>query len=71
MSKTNCEPTEETLLRSTEVARLLDLSPDDVVGLAKRGEIKAVKEGRFWRFRHGDVMAYKDLLGKEGQVSVP
>ncbi len=66
MSKTTREATEESLLRSVDVARLLDLSPDDVVGLAKRGEIKAIKAGRFWRFRYGDVIAYRDLQGKEG-----
>lgn len=66
MSKTGSEPAEESLLRSTDVARLLDLSPDDVVGLAKRGEIKAIKAGRFWRFLYRDVLAYRDLQGKKG-----
>lgn len=65
MPKTPSQGDEEKLLRSTEVAHLLDISPDEVLDLAKQGRIKAVKEGRFWKFRYADVIAYRDLARKE------
>lgn len=49
----------ETLLRSKDVAHILDCSPDDVIELARRGKLRATKQGRFWRFRQNDVMMYK------------
>ena len=53
---------EERILRSKDVAYILDCSPDDVIELAKSGDIKAVKEGRFWKFRQSDVMEYKKRM---------
>jgi excisionase family DNA binding protein len=47
------------LLRSKDVAHILDCSPDDVIELARSGKLKGTKSGRFWRFREPDVMAYK------------
>ena len=47
------------LLRSKDVAHMLDLSPDDVVELVHRGELKATKLGRLWRYRVADVQAYQ------------
>ena len=47
------------LLRSKDVARILDLSPDDVVELVHQGQLKAKRVGRLWRYRLTDVMAYK------------
>jgi hypothetical protein len=49
----------EILLRSKDVAHILDVSPDDVIIMARRGKLKASKQGRFWRYRPSDVMAYK------------
>ena len=49
----------EQLLRSKDVAYMLDASPDDVITLARDGKIKAIKQGRFWKFRLSDVEAYK------------
>ncbi len=49
----------EGLLRSKDVAHILDCSPDDVIELARRGKLVAIKQGRFWRFRQNDVMNYK------------
>lgn len=56
----------EMLLKSREVAHILDCSPDDVIELARRGRLRASKMGRFWRFRQGDVVSYKKRaeLGK-------
>jgi hypothetical protein len=50
---------EQPLLRSKEVARLLDISPDEALGLANRGLLKGTKECRFWRFRPRHVAIYK------------
>jgi excisionase family DNA binding protein len=48
----------KALLRSKDVAHILDCSPDDVIELARSGKIKAQKQGRFWRFRERDITAY-------------
>ncbi len=49
----------EMLLRSKDAAHILDMSPDDVIYLARKGKLRASKEGKFWRFRLRDVTAYK------------
>jgi excisionase family DNA binding protein len=49
----------EALLRSKDVAHILDCSPDDVIELARRGRLRATKQGRFWRFCQADVLTYK------------
>ena len=46
------------LLRSKDVAHILDCSPDDVYPLIRRGELPAIRKGRVWRFRLRDVEAY-------------
>jgi excisionase family DNA binding protein len=56
---------EEDLLGSKEVAHILDMGPDEVIELARKGELKATKPGRFWKFRSRDAMAYKRKLEKE------
>lgn len=48
-----------SLLRSKDVAHLLDVSPDDVVDLVHKGKLRAIKVGRIWRYRVADVQAYK------------
>ena len=50
---------EENLLKSKDVAHILDCSPDDVHLLVHRGDLKGTKVGRFWRYRLEDVMEYK------------
>ena len=57
----------QPLLRSRAVAYLLDMSPDDVIELAKRKELAAKKKGRYWRFRQADVLEYKKKMEKEGR----
>ena len=56
------------LLKSREVAHLLDLSPDDVVVLAKRGELKAQKVGRRWKFSWANVMSYRRRQAREAMA---
>jgi len=48
------------------VAHLLDVSPDDVVDLARKGKLRAIKVGRFWRFRFADVVAYQRKAKRRG-----
>ena len=50
---------EKKLLRSKDVAHILNCSPDDVITIARSGKLRAIKDGRFWKFRYADVMAYK------------
>lgn len=62
-------------LRSKDVAQILDCSPDDVIVLAQRNKLRAKKEGRFWRFRLEDVIAYRKKIervekGTEGSPGV-
>jgi len=51
-------------LTSRDAAYLLDCTPDDVINLAKKGQLPAVKHGRFWKFYRSDVMVYKRLKEK-------
>ena len=52
------------VLKSREVAHILDCSPDDVIVLAQKGKLKATKQGRFWKYAKNDVMAYKRSMNK-------
>ena len=53
-----------SLLDSKDVAWILDESPDDVIVLANKGKLPATKQGRFWRFREADVIAFKKRMEK-------
>jgi excisionase family DNA binding protein len=46
------------VLDTEEVAQILDQTPQDVTGLARRGTLRARRMGTHWRFRRCDVMAY-------------
>ncbi len=41
----------ERLLDSQEAAKLLNIHPKTIVQMARRGEIPAMRIGKFWRFR--------------------
>jgi excisionase family DNA binding protein len=58
--------TKESLLKSKDAAHILDCSPDDVIDLARKGKLRAFKQGRFWRFRQSDVVSYKNRVGADG-----
>lgn len=53
------------ILRSKDVAHILDCSPDDVIELAQKKRLKAAKEGRFWRYHPRDVQAYKKRIEEQ------
>jgi excisionase family DNA binding protein len=41
----------EALLTSKEASRVLKIRPKVLERMAKRGEVPALKVGRFWRYR--------------------
>jgi excisionase family DNA binding protein len=43
------------ILKTRDVAILLDLSPDTVNDMARKGIIKGYKSGNQWRFRKKDI----------------
>ena len=49
----------EKYLLSKGVARLLDISADDVIDLALKGKLRGVKLRHPWVFRLSDVEFYK------------
>ena len=57
-----CMPSlkKEILLRSKDVAHILDLPPDDVIYLARKGKLRGLKEGKYWKFRLRDVKFYQN-----------
>jgi excisionase family DNA binding protein len=52
-------------LKSHDVAVLLDLSPDDVNSMARKGHIKGRKIGKQWRFRNHDVNKFLDHVREQ------
>ncbi len=51
---------QEKLLTPRDVAGILGCSPDQVIQLARGGQIRVAEPGRFWRFHHTDVMEYRE-----------
>jgi len=47
------------LLKTKDVAHILDCSPDDVIVLAKNDKLKGTKRGKFWCFRYEDIETYR------------
>jgi len=45
----------QSILKTRDLAILLDLSPDVVNDMARRGHLKGFKSGNQWRFRRRDV----------------
>ena len=46
------------ILKTRDLAILLDMSPDAVNDMARRGVLKGYKSGNQWRFRRKDVERY-------------
>ena len=57
---------QEELLSSKEVDRILDMNPDDVTVLARKGELRARRLGRYWSYHYRDVMLYLEQQEKGG-----
>lgn len=56
------------VLKTRDLAVLLDMSPDAVNDLARKGILKGYKSGNQWRFRRKDVEKY---LGIEMRKLAP
>ncbi len=57
---------EDELLDVQDVAARLRVNPRTVLRMADRGDLKAIKVARRWRFRHSDLDKY--LQGKELEI---
>jgi nitrogen PTS system EIIA component len=49
---------DEALMDTAEVAHYLKMHPKTIVSMVERGELKAYKVGRYWRYRKSDIDAY-------------
>ncbi|HSB35216.1 MAG TPA: helix-turn-helix domain-containing protein, partial [Nitrospirota bacterium] len=56
----------QSILKTRDLAILLDLSPDVVNDMARRGHLKGFKSGNQWRFRRRDVERYIERINKMG-----
>jgi len=54
----------QSILKTRDLAILLDLSPDVVNDMARRGNLKGFKSGNQWRFRRRDVERYIERMKK-------
>ena len=54
-------PRFERFLNSREAAALLQIHPKTLQRLARKGEIRAMRIGKLWRFRASDLHAWVDL----------
>ncbi|HET7317595.1 MAG TPA: helix-turn-helix domain-containing protein [Nitrospirota bacterium] len=54
----------QSILKTRDLALLLDLSPDVVNDMARRGYLKGFKSGNQWRFRRRDVERYMERIKK-------
>lgn len=52
------------ILTAKEAAHILDMSPDDVTELARRGELPGDRVGRFWRFRWRDIVLARNRINR-------
>ena len=50
----------ERFLNSREAAALLQIHPKTIQRLARKGEIRAMRIGKLWRFRASDLDAWVD-----------
>jgi excisionase family DNA binding protein len=55
-------PQFEPLLSDTQASELLGLHAKTVQRMARRGEIPAIRIGRYWRFRASELDAWLETL---------
>ncbi len=46
------------VLKTRDLAQVLDVSPDNVSDMARKGVIHGYKKGHQWRFRRKDIEAW-------------
>ena len=49
---------DEALMDTAEVAKYLKMHAKTIVSMVERGELKAYKVGRHWRYRKSDIDAF-------------
>jgi excisionase family DNA binding protein len=49
---------DEALMDTADVAKYLKMHAKTIVSMVERGELKAYKVGRHWRYRKSDIDAY-------------
>jgi excisionase family DNA binding protein len=54
-----------SILKTRDLAHILDMSPDAVNDLARKGVLKGYKSGNQWRFRRKDIERFLDKEGKK------
>ncbi|GAB4366837.1 MAG: hypothetical protein Kow00128_10670 [Deltaproteobacteria bacterium] len=54
-----------SILRTRDLAILLDMSPDAVNDMARKGVVKGYKSGNQWRFRRKDIEKYLERKAKQ------
>lgn len=64
LKDTDAKESGEHVLGPEEVARILDISPHDVGGLAREGRLRGRRMGTRWRFRRDDVLVYLTRLSQ-------
>ena len=57
----------ETLLTSKEASQVLKIHPKVLERMAKRGEVPALKVGKFWRYRATALDAWIDSRLQSGR----
>ncbi|HSM00477.1 MAG TPA: helix-turn-helix domain-containing protein [Candidatus Limnocylindria bacterium] len=53
------------ILKTRDIAILLDMSPDAVNDMARKGVLKGYKSGNQWRFRRKDIERFLDREGRK------
>ena len=53
------------ILKTRDLAILLDMSPDAVNDLARKGVLKGYKSGNQWRFRRKDIERFLEKGGRK------
>ncbi len=60
-----------TILKTRDLAILLDASPDTINDMARRGILKGYKSGNQWRFRRKDVARFIERERKLANINHP
>lgn len=60
----------ERLLDSRDAAFLMQIHPETLKRMARRGEIAALKFGKVWRFRRSDIEACIQRLIQDTQTQI-
>jgi excisionase family DNA binding protein len=60
----------ERFLNSREAAALLQVHPKTLQRLARKGEMRAMRIGKLWRFRASDLHAWVELRLKNNRTRI-